>query len=224
MARMFAASGPFFLHGRFPEQGFCLGGFGLLPVQDPYQPTEPAIQNSTSMITLFRLTQTDTREYRFMEELLTAAFPPEEYRELGELRRLTCGRPVFHNNLICDDDRPVGLVTFWDFGDFHYIEHFATLPAMRNKGYGHRVLELLGERLRTPLVLEAELPVEELARRRVGFYARQGFRTWPHDYRQPPYRAGGEPLPMVLMFKGDPHFEECFGTVRDRIYREVYGC
>ena len=143
------------------------------------------------MITLFRLTQTDTREYRFMEELLTAAFPPEEYRELGELRRLTCGRPVFHNNLICDDDRPVGLVTFWDFGDFHYIEHFATLPAMRNKGYGHRVLELLGERLRTPLVLEAELPVEELARRRVGFYARQGFRTWPHDYRQPPYRAGG---------------------------------
>lgn len=126
------------------------------------------------MITLFRLTQTDTREYRFMEELLTAAFPPEEYRELGELRRLTCGRPVFHNNLICDDDRPVGLVTFWDFGDFHYIEHFATLPAMRNKGYGHRVLELLGERLRTPLVLEAELPVEELARRRVGFYARQG--------------------------------------------------
>ena len=176
------------------------------------------------MITLFRLTQTDTREYRFMEELLTAAFPPEEYRELGELRRLTCGRPVFHNNLICDDDRPVGLVTFWDFGDFHYIEHFATLPAMRNKGYGHRVLELLGERLRTPLVLEAELPVEELARRRVGFYARQGFRTWPHDYRQPPYRGGGEPLPMVLMFKGDPHFEECFGTVRDRIYREVYGC
>lgn len=29
---------------------------------------------------------------------------------------------------------------------------------------------------------------------------------------------------MVLMFKGDPDFEKCFGAVRDRIYREVYGC
>lgn len=176
------------------------------------------------MIALHRIRETDTPEYRFMEELLTAAFPPEEYRDLAELRELTRGREIFHNNLVCDDETPVGLVTFWDFGDFHYVEHFATLPAVRNRGCGGRVLDLLRERLPTPLVLEAELPADETARRRIAFYERQGFRVWKRDYRQPPYRPGDGFLPMHLLFRGAPEFEERFDAVRDRIHGEVYGC
>lgn len=176
------------------------------------------------MITLHRIRETDTPEYRFVEELLTAAFPPEEYRDLAELRELTRGRGIFHNNLVRDGGTPAGLVTFWDFGDFHYVEHFATVPAMRNRGCGSRVLALLQERLGTPLVLEAELPAEEMARRRIAFYERQGFRVWVHDYRQPPYRPGGVFLPMRLLFRGGAEFEERFDEVRDRIYGQVYGC
>lgn len=175
------------------------------------------------MITLHRITDTGSEAYRFVEKLLSAAFPREEYREFAEWRELTACKGIFHNNLICDDGAPVGFISFWDFGRFHYVEHFATLPQLRNRGYGKQVLELLPGVLQTPIVLEAEAPDSDMARRRIGFYRRHGFALWGGEYRQPPYRAGGDWLPMCLMAYGDLPESE-FPDVRDTIYREVYGC
>lgn len=176
------------------------------------------------MTTLHRITNAATPEYRFMEELITTAFPPEEYRDLAELRRFTSGKRMFHNNLICSGNTPVGIITYWDFGSFHYIEHFATLPFMRNRGYGKTVLMLLQDTLGTPLVLEVEEPVDDISRRRIGFYERCGFRLWHGEYRQPPYRPGGDFLPMRLMAYGDMDEAAGFSIVKKRIYAEVYGC
>lgn len=174
------------------------------------------------MITLHRITDPGSEAYRFVEELLSAAFPREEYRELAEWRDLTASQEIFHNNLICDDGAPVGLISYWDFGRFHYVEHFATSPQLRNRGYGKLVLELLPGVLQTPIVLEVEAPESDMARRRVGFYRRHGFALWGAEYRQPPYRRGDDWLPMCLMVRGDLKESE-FSGVRDTIYREVYG-
>ena len=40
--------------------------------------------------------------------------------------------------------RPLAFITYWDLM-FHYVEHFATNPALRNGGYGKRTLEHLCE-------------------------------------------------------------------------------
>ena len=47
------------------------------------------IKNNIAMITIQRITDTDSAEYRFMEGLMTQAFPREEYREPKELRAFT---------------------------------------------------------------------------------------------------------------------------------------
>ena len=73
---------------------------------------------------------------------------------------------------------PVGFITYWDFDSFYYVEHFATNPALRNGGYGKRTLEYLCNYLKHPIVLEVERPVEEMAKRRISFYQRQGFTLW----------------------------------------------
>ena len=96
-----------------------------------------------------------------MEELLVESFPPEEYRELEHLREYTDRIGNFHNNIIFDDDLPIGFITYWDFDEFYYVEHFATNPALRNGGYGKRTLEHLCEFVKRPIVLEVERPVEE---------------------------------------------------------------
>ncbi len=173
------------------------------------------------MIRLHRIHATDTTEYQFMEHLLTSAFPKEEYRDLDQLRLLTSSKQIFHNNLIYDDI-PVGLVTYWELGRFCFMEHFATLPEMRNKGYGKKVLDHLQSHLHAPLVLEAEYPVEEIARRRIGFYERQNFVLWNHEYMQPPYRPEDNFLKMVLMVHGDLKEDRDFDFVRRTIYKEVY--
>lgn len=174
------------------------------------------------MIRIQPIRTPDVQHYSFMEELLTAAFPPEEYRELHILREYTDRINNFHNNIIFDDETPIGLITYWDFGHFYYFEHFAINPALRNGGYGKKVLDFLCKELRLPIVLEVEAPVEEMAQRRINFYKRQGFVLWEKEYQQPPYKTGDSFLPMHLMVQGSLECERDFSEVRKRIYQEVY--
>ena len=87
------------------------------------------------MIRLQRITTADTDLYSYMEKLMTQSFPSEEYRELEELRKYTDTKTHFYNNIIFHNNTPVGLITYWDFGHFYYIEHFAIDPAQRTKPF-----------------------------------------------------------------------------------------
>ena len=98
------------------------------------------------MIRLQRITTADTDLYSYMEKLMTQSFPSEEYRELEELRKYTDTKTHFYNNIIFHNNTPVGLITYWDFGHFYYIEHFAIDPTQRNGGYGKSVLNHLWEK------------------------------------------------------------------------------
>ena len=174
------------------------------------------------MIRFQPITTSDVQHYKFMEELLVESFPPEEYRELEHLREYTDRIGNFHNNIIFDDDLPIGFITYWDFDGFYYVEHFAVDPAQRNGGHGKNVLNYLCELLQHPIVLEVEMPEEEMAQRRINFYKRQGFVLWEKPYLQPPYRPGDDYLPMLLMAHGNLECERDFETVKNSIYREVY--
>lgn len=174
------------------------------------------------MISIQPIRTTDVQRYAFMEELLIAAFPPEEYRDLHNLREYTNRTGNFHNNIIFDGEMPIGFITYWDFDHFYYFEHFAIDPTLRNGGYGKKALNFLCEQLQRPIVLEVEAPIEEMAQRRINFYKRHGFILWEKEYEQPPYKPGDPFLPMFLMVNGDLQCEQDFNEVRARIYKEVY--
>lgn len=117
-----------------------------------------------------------------------------------------------------------GMITSWHFGGFRYIEHFAICPSMRNSGLGAKALSEFMAMDSSPIVLEVELPEDELSRRRIGFYERQGMELFDcMEYVQPPYRPTGNSLPMHLMastgFLNPANFEE----VRDKLHSHVYG-
>lgn len=95
------------------------------------------------MIRLQPISTSDVQHYQFMEDLLIAAFPPEEYRELKDLREYTNRIGSFHNNIIFDDNTPVGFITYWDFDHFYYVEHFAINPTLRNSGIWQKGIRLL---------------------------------------------------------------------------------
>ena len=170
-----------------------------------------------------RITTDNVQDYEFMERLLKESFPSEEYRALEQLREYTDRKKEFYNNVIFDGERRIGFITYWDFGHFYYAEHFATDPTVRNGGYGKRILEALCRHLSRPIVLEVECPDNEIARRRIGFYQRQGFQLWEKEYRQPPYKEGDSFLPMYLMAYGDLDAERDFEEVRRTLHSKVYG-
>ena len=174
------------------------------------------------MIKFKRITTANKELYNYMEQLMISSFPPEEYRSLEELRKYTDTKPHFYNNIIFQHDSPVGFITYWDFGHFYYVEHFAIDPSQRNGGHGKNVLDHLCQQLNSPIILEVEAPEEEMAIRRINFYKRHGFTLWEKPYMQPPYKPGDNYLPMLLMAYGHIECGKDFEPIKAQIYREVY--
>ena len=172
---------------------------------------------------------TSDPSYPWVEQLWLASFPCNERRDTEAQRNNVDSRANFHCLLAEDDGKAVAFITYWHFGDFCYGEHLATDPACRNKGYGAQILSTLHSPLSTltppmPFVLEVEMPADDLSRRRIAFYERNGFTLWRDcAYMQPPYRPEDAPLPMLLMVKGNLSPEQDFPRVRQTIHREVYG-
>lgn len=174
------------------------------------------------MIEFQRITTVDTALYKYMERLMIASFPSDEYRALEELKMYTDTKAHFYNNIIFSDGAPIGLITYWDFNTFYYVEHFAIDPEQRNGGHGKNVLNHLCQLLHKPIVLEVEAPDTEMATRRINFYKRHGFILWEKPYQQPPYKPGDSYLPMLLMVHGALDCEKDFDAIKKTLYKEVY--
>lgn len=164
--------------------------------------------------------------YAFIEKLLHESFPEGERREDDRQRYNVDNNPLFTTYLINDEeaDISVGVITVWRFKKFCYVEHLATSPNIRNKGYGNKIIRTLLDGCKDiTVVLEVELPEDEMSKRRIGFYERNGFRLCTKNYLQPPYRLGGKPIPMYLMFSGCESIDEDFENIKAEIYSNVYG-
>lgn len=170
--------------------------------------------------------KTGDAEYARVEHLFGTAFPPEERRSREDQRRVTDENPFFITYALNQEGAFVGFVTCWQGPDFVYVEHFATVPEVRGKGIGSEVLGLLAQQYTVPLVLEVELPVEELAQRRIGFYRRNGFVLWENSpYVQPPYQKECHPIALYLMVRGEGLDEAAdFERIKRWLYTEVYRC
>ena len=130
--------------------------------------------------------------------LYTDAFPEEERRLINSQSRIMT-HDNYHFDLIFRDDYFLGILLWWEFDDLRYIEHFATLPHYRGKGYGQSILTEFIKRDSKLIILELELPDTAINKRRIQFYKRLGFHLSDHFYQQPPYRKNGLPIQLLLM-------------------------
>lgn len=157
-------------------------------------------------------------------KLYEGSFPEDERREWSALEEISNDRKdSFRLTHVMYQGRFAGIIYWWDFGDFAYIEHFAIDSSARNCGLGGRALDMFTTKLRDKgVVLEVEPETDgELARRRIGFYQRHGFELIKDfKYLQPPYSSGKNELELCLMTKGKcPQAEIMALTLR----KEVYG-
>lgn len=164
-----------------------------------------------------------------IEQTYTQSFPESERRPFPLVRRLEEENPAFTVYALFkqtkQESEPMyaGFLTAWDFNDFVYIEHFAIDEAARNGGIGGKALKQFLASCQAPVVLEVEIPTDDLSTRRIGFYERLGFRLDTHVYYQPPYQKGGPTLEMRLMTYGDLPLSDRFEAVKTTLYKNVYG-
>ncbi len=157
-----------------------------------------------------------------IKQTYTDAFPAGERRDFSIAKRYVDENPNFHIKAVFLDEQYAGFITYWQFEQFVFAEHFAINPAFRNQGIGAYIMQTLQEMEKYPIILEVERPVDELTQRRISFYERLGFTLDTHDYAQPPYREEEPYIPMYLMAYGldlKKHYDE----VQQTLYRIVYG-
>lgn len=168
----------------------------------------------------YRLLSSDDPLFERFSELFQSSFPVNERRPLESLKKIISDESDIYCDAVLRNNVFVGLLVYWDFTDFVYIEYLAVNPDIRGGGIGARVLSQLKDVVRKPVVLEVEPPLNELAKRRIGFYERNGFVLWDNEYFQPSY--GLVPgLELKLMSSGKLALD--ISEAVDVIHCRVYG-
>lgn len=170
---------------------------------------------------LERLTAAEHEMYARAMELYCQSFPFHEQREGASQARIM-GHEEYQFNLIYDGDEFAGLMLCWETARFIYVEHFCILPALRNRKYGQRALELLKERGK-PIILEIDPPVDELSLRRKSFYERLGFQPNGYLHCHPPYHREYAGHDLVVMSCPEPLAEERYEEFNQYLKTVVMG-
>ncbi len=153
------------------------------------------------MLTLERITTCDDAKIETLFRLYQDAFPECERRDMETLKQLICSEKQMFFCQILQNGIECGLVVYWLFDTFCYVEHLAVNLAVRGNDTGSATLAVLKQRYTDrPIVLEVEpLSNDAATQKRIAFYQRNGFTIADTTYQQPPYRKGEQSFPLWIM-------------------------
>lgn len=149
-------------------------------------------------------------------ELYETSFPKIERRNINEQKQIQ-NDSRYKTYAYLDEDNFVGIVFYWDFDKFRFIEHFAVNPSFRGKSYGSKILESL---LNTSndVVLEIELISDEISKKRLRFYEKFDFKVNDFKHYQVPFREEQESLELLFLSHGrvlsKDEYEELYSQMK----------
>ncbi|MBO5424716.1 MAG: GNAT family N-acetyltransferase, partial [Lachnospiraceae bacterium] len=157
--------------------------------------------------------------YKIMED----SFPPDEHRPYEEQKELL-NNPNYciyvSKSEVSSDIQ--GFMAVWQFETLTFIEHFAVDEKYRNAGLGSEMLQDICDMVQGRICLEVELPYTDMAKKRIGFYERNGFTYNNYQYVQPAISNGRNPIPLRIMTTESSLNIEEFNMVKELLYKEVY--
>lgn len=136
--------------------------------------------------------------YKAFKDLYACSFPVFEQRT-EEQQRMAFDNPNYHLLAYEANEILVGFISYWEFNDYLYIEHFAINAQIRRKGYGSDILRNFIRSTGKIVLLEIDPITDSVSEARLRFYKKCGFyeNTYPHKH--PSYRAEYQPHPLVVL-------------------------
>ena len=170
------------------------------------------------------LTKLSEEEFEQVYRIMEASFPPDEHRPYEEQQKLL-DNPNYQIYVAKEDDNFLeiqGFMAVWQFESLSFIEHFAVDSKYRNTGLGSRMLQEIMEHQTGLICLEVELPDNDMAKRRIQFYKKNGLYYNDYPYMQPAISKGRNPIPLRIMTSGGVVSQSEYQEIKDILYREVY--
>jgi len=129
------------------------------------------------------------------------SFPASEIRTYENQKKLLERDDyfmIFHE----ENGQLAGFCGYYRFENFYFVEHLACTSESRGLGIGSKLMrKILAEAKTTGfmIILEVEVPDDEIKQRRVQFYERLGFCLNPYYHCQPPLNSHTEGVELKLM-------------------------
>ena len=139
----------------------------------------------------------NSEEWNKAWNLYESSFPKAERRKLKDHLRAS-EDSLFHPASIWEEDKFVGIVFYWEWDNYRYIEYLAVTPELHGYGYGSRIIKKVRDSEHT-IILEIDPLINELSVRRLQFYERAGFALTPYRFVHLPYRLDGEPQELLIL-------------------------
>ena len=158
-----------------------------------------------------------------IKDLYLSAFPAHERRTIEGFRQQVEGMEGCAVNVISTPDNVVGFFIMWDFETFGFVEHLAIDARYRGQKLGQNVLHHITSAYTKPVILEVEPPMDEDSRRRISFYARNGFQLLDIPYVQPSYDGVQPGSEMLLMTNKNRLSNSQVSQFISQIHYAVYG-
>ena len=140
-----------------------------------------------SKVKFERLRTSENKLYYKAMELYKISFPFHEQRKSSLQAEILKNKEYQFNIILC-----------WETDNFIYVEHFCIFPEMRNNRYGQRALELLNKKGKT-IILEIDLPIDEISIYRKAFYERVKYKTNNYEHIHPPYHEKFNGHNLIVM-------------------------
>lgn len=169
-----------------------------------------------------KLKQITKQEFNTFFKLLTADFCYEEHKNKEKEFEAVISNPLFNASFININNKDVGYICFWDFGNFIFIEHFAIFKHLRCQGLGTMFCEWFFKQYKKPIIFEVEKPTNTQTRRRINFYKKLNIVFNEFEYTQPSYHNGNDSIPMFIASYKKPislnEYNSYISTIKKYVY------
>ena len=163
-----------------------------------------------------------TSHFEEVFKLMEKSFPKNEYRAKENQKKLL-KNPMYKLDVKTDESgKTIAFIASWNFPKFLFIEHLAVDPSCRGKGMGSKIMKDFINNSKKPIVLEIEIPNDEISIKRKNFYEKLGFKLNNHEYYQLPLRKEDKPMKLNLMSYPNEIPDETFEIIENIIQSYVY--
>lgn len=156
---------------------------------------------------IVRLTNSIHTLYTTFENLYKNSFPIFEQRTV-EQQEKAFASDKYHLDCYFKEGLFIGFISYWEFDDYIYIEHFAILRELRGSGYGSTLLKEFICRNSKQALLEIDPVTDEISAARLRFYKACGFYENSYLHTHPPYRNEFEGHSLVILTTNNEINEE----------------
>lgn len=136
--------------------------------------------------------------YKPFSELYHTSFPVFEQRSAGQQEEAFRSQE-YRLQAFTEGPAFIGFISFWEFGTYIYVEHFAINKELRGQGHGSRILRKFLESTEKTVILKIDPVIDEVSMARLSFYLRCGFHENPYQHRHPAYDPTYSPHPLEIL-------------------------